>query len=381
VIATAFVATSPEMVWFSQEARSYSLLILLTALSLYLTVRAVQEGGRRSHLLWALVAAGALTTHYFSVFVVLPELAWLLSVRGHRREALAAGTVLTAVGLALVPLMQSQSGRGYWPYYSDLSLVVRVRAVPGALLLGEGRPLPALALVAIALALFGAAVAIAVVSAWPQRHVSGRARAILGAAAVAAFALLAPLALALVGHDYVAPHNFLGLWFASAAVAAAGCAARPTRRLGTGIAVALCVLNVAIVTAVFLTPRYQRDDWRDALATATAGGGPRALIFPTAHVDAVRYYAHGARTRPKAGARVSEIDVLLAGRPGDPAPPWPREVAPPAPGFHEVARTTVQRIRLIRFRADRPRHVTAAQLAAQHTGVDQPTALLIDGEG
>jgi hypothetical protein len=380
VIATAFVATSPEVVWFSQEARSYSLLILLSGLSLYLTVRSVQDGDLRAHLGWALVAVTALMTHYFSVFVLFPELIWMLSVRAHRRHALAAGAVIVAAGVALIPLMHSQSDRGYWPYYTDLSLLVRVRAVPGSLLLGEGRPLPALLLVGAALALLGATVAMACFSAWQRRQFSRRARATLGVAAIGGFTLIAPLALALVGKDYVAPHNFLGIWFAFATVAAAGCSVRRTQRLGTGIAIALCVLNVGIVTAVFLTPRYQRDDWRDAIAAAGETPGPRALVFPTAHVDAVHYYVSGAQPPTAGGAIVEEIDVFITGRPGDPAPPWPQDVKPPAPGFHEVTRQTVQHIRVVRFRADRPRHVTAAQLTAERAGVDQPDALVVDGE-
>ncbi|MEA2273322.1 MAG: mannosyltransferase, partial [Solirubrobacteraceae bacterium] len=110
VAAAALVAFSPYMVWYSQEARAYALLVLLCGVSLGLFARVLRRGERRWFAWWALVAALALLTHYFAVFVVLPELvllAWLLPERRH--VAAAAGVVVGAVGLALVPLAVHQA--------------------------------------------------------------------------------------------------------------------------------------------------------------------------------------------------------------------------------------------------------------------------------
>src|SRR3712207_5330908 len=65
LIAAALVAVNPLLVWYSQEARAYALLVLLATLATLFCVR-----GRP--WLWALFSALALATHYFAAFVVGP---------------------------------------------------------------------------------------------------------------------------------------------------------------------------------------------------------------------------------------------------------------------------------------------------------------------
>src|SRR5262245_56294193 len=71
-IAAALVASNPFLVWYSQEARSYSLLALLSAVALLLAIRAVKRPSGYLYAGWALASALALTTHYFAVFLVVP---------------------------------------------------------------------------------------------------------------------------------------------------------------------------------------------------------------------------------------------------------------------------------------------------------------------
>src|SRR4051812_27381220 len=80
----ALVAFNPLLVWYSQEARPYSLLVLTCALSMLFCAR-------RSVWLWALFSALALLTHYFAAFVVVPEGLWLAWVCRPRARALVAG--------------------------------------------------------------------------------------------------------------------------------------------------------------------------------------------------------------------------------------------------------------------------------------------------
>nr|MDQ3936735.1 glycosyltransferase family 39 protein [Actinomycetota bacterium] len=47
VAGAALAAVSPLLVWYSQEARSYALLVLLATVSLWLAARAVERGGGR----------------------------------------------------------------------------------------------------------------------------------------------------------------------------------------------------------------------------------------------------------------------------------------------------------------------------------------------
>ena len=47
LVVAGIVATSPMLIWYSQDARAYALLVLLTALSFLFTVRALQGGSKR----------------------------------------------------------------------------------------------------------------------------------------------------------------------------------------------------------------------------------------------------------------------------------------------------------------------------------------------
>src|SRR4051812_44780709 len=103
LIAAALVAVNPFLVWYSQEARSYALLVLMSALTLLFLGRALRNPTRRALALWALTAALALLTHYFAAFLLVPEAVWLLWAHRGRSAWLATGGVL-AVRLALIPL-------------------------------------------------------------------------------------------------------------------------------------------------------------------------------------------------------------------------------------------------------------------------------------
>ena len=101
--AAALVAFNPMLVWFSQEARGYALLALLGALSALLWLRALERprDGARALLAWGAVAALALATHYYAIFLIAPQAAWLalrapgLRASGRRaRRARAAGVAL-----------------------------------------------------------------------------------------------------------------------------------------------------------------------------------------------------------------------------------------------------------------------------------------------
>jgi mannosyltransferase len=370
LLAGAFVATSPEMVWFSQEARPYSTVVLLAGLSLYGAVRAVQEGRRRWLALWAAGAALGLAIQYFTLFIVVPEAVWLLwalRARGRGRDALVALGAVACTALVLLPLAATQAGRGYWPYYSQLPLAVRVRSIPGALLLGEGRPRPAYVLVAFALTLALAALALAVAA-------RGRDRAyVRPVIAIGALGVVVPIVLAVAGMDYIAPHNLMAAWMPLLVGVAAGVAGRTAAPRWLWIGLASCAINVVVVALVLTDPAYQRDDWRGAIATLGPAAEARALVFPAGHNSAVVYYARGSRPPATApGLRtvaLSEIDVLVAGEPAEPPPRLPATLQAPAPGFTEVSRRMVQRIVVVRFRSDRPQVVPVATLTRAQDGM------------
>lgn len=117
VLSAALAALSPFLVWYSQEARMYTLLAALSTASVYLLLRALSLRGasrlqdeqerlrasrRAAWLVWAAVTAAGLYTHFVAFFVLLFECAVVLVVVAwrRRRDALLAAALVI---LAAVP--------------------------------------------------------------------------------------------------------------------------------------------------------------------------------------------------------------------------------------------------------------------------------------
>lgn len=75
-------------------------------------VRGLQKPTSRRLAWWAAVASLAMTTHYFALFIVVPEGIWLLVATRKVRAMLANGVVFLT-GLALLPLALEQRQRGH----------------------------------------------------------------------------------------------------------------------------------------------------------------------------------------------------------------------------------------------------------------------------
>ena len=111
IVAAALVATSPFLVWYSQEARSYALFALLGATSV-LAFGLALRGDRRWLAGWAVVCALTLATHYFGVFLVGAEAVWLLVRLRPRLPVVLASLVPVATLLAHLPVLLDQRGNG-----------------------------------------------------------------------------------------------------------------------------------------------------------------------------------------------------------------------------------------------------------------------------
>jgi 4-amino-4-deoxy-L-arabinose transferase-like glycosyltransferase len=348
--AAALVAVSPYMVWYSQEARAYALLVLLCALSLAVFGEALRRPGGRWIAWWAVVSSLALLTHYFAVFVVGPELAlllWLLPER--RRSILVAGGAVAAVGLALVPLAVHQADQGHDGWIAQIPLGTRLTDTAKQFVLGySGSPSRALsAATAVLLAASGA------FALWHGRARRGWWLAL----AIAAAALAVPLAAKAVGADYLFPRNMIGAWAALAVVlGAAAC-----RRAGAVALACLCAAFLALTIAVDVDTKLQRADWRSAAQAIGPAREPRAIVIPAVGDDPISYYSSAAKL-PHGTATVSEVDVL-----GFTAAPRPRDRGVPA-GFRQVERRRVGRFTLVRYRATGPHRLGRPELARARLG-------------
>ena len=301
--AAALAATNPLLIWYSQEARAYALLVMLVALSIVCLQR--ERLGA-----WALVAVLALATHYFSAFVVVPEAGWVLW--RYRRRAFPPLLAVGVAGAALVPLVVVQAGGSRAAFIHSSSLASRLAAVPKQFLVGYATP-HATVLVAVA-------VAIAMALALSLRRED---RPLLALAVLAAGV---PALLAIAGADYLITRNVLAALVPLLVVA--GAAAARTRA-GPFLVAGLCAVGVVAFAGVETNVAYQRDDWRGvARALGPLTGAARAIVVdPASGVVPLEVYAPTMAEMPASAViSTSEVDVVLLGG-------HPEHAAPALPGF------------------------------------------------
>ena len=375
VSIAALAAFAPLLVWFSQEARPYILLALLTSLALVFFLRVLERGRARDVGLWAALSMLALATHYFALFAIAPQGAWLLW-RCRRRTPVVIGLgAIAALAAALLPLALDQQE----PAKTSIPGALGTRAVqlPKQLLVGFNsvaeRPL---AVVAAALVALGAWLA------WRRGATRvRRAAALTGGLGAAAVALV--LAGALVGVDYLNTRNMIEAWLPLLMAPAIGFAAPGAGKLGVGALATLCVIGLVAVLSVDLDRAYQRDDWRGAVRALGRADGARAiLVTPANGVLPLRVYLPRARPLPDpVGAMVSEIDLLgVAPRGGEgqtPAPPRPAAFYFPPP-FRQVDVVRDPTFTVARARAGAPVAVTLGSLGPSQLPAPGGTVTLLE---
>jgi mannosyltransferase len=360
--AAALVAVNPMLVWYSQEARAYALLILLTCLSFLFFARALAEPGARTLSCWAITSALALATHYFAVFLVAPEAVWLLLRAADRRRVAIAAAAVAAVGAALVPLAVHQSNKGRTDWIGHHDFVSRVVWVPKQFLTGPtGDRVAPLALAAAALAAAGAYLLL-------TRTDSRERRGAIVAGVCGGLVLVIPLLIALGGRDYVVPRNLLAALGPLAVCLAIGFGSQRAGRVGLAAAGALCTASIGLVLAVDLAPRLQRADWRGVARELGRPDGPRAIVAPHLGGDPFELYLPATGLMPRAGARVRE--VALVGW----VPTATLARQGPA-GFRLLTLRRVGTLRLARFVAPRPVAVRRTALVKARIGAAHDIAL------
>ncbi|MGN6663368.1 MAG: glycosyltransferase family 39 protein [Solirubrobacterales bacterium] len=378
--AAALVAVNPMLLWYSQEARAYSMLALFCGLSLLYCVRALRRGRRREKsdlVAWGIFSALALTTHYFAVFPVAAEVVLLLRRRG--REALRGLWIVALVALALVPLVLHQMSFGHAEWIGKFSLGHRLWETAATFVSGEtgdiiGQPeRPEFAFVPLALALAAFALL-----AWRGRREERRAAAVpLGVAAVAV-GLPLLLAIASTTKDYVLARNLLPALLPLLLVVAIAVTIRRARRLGGALAAALLAYSLGFCIWASAAPELQRPDWSAVADRLGEPEAPRAMVLWALGEAPLRYYlSTGAiQLKPTEGYDwlVHEIDFVSQGA----APPPSRRML--GPGFRQVAYEDVGPLHIRRYRLPGPelvplrlQAVRQAQLGWRSNGV------LLDG--
>jgi 4-amino-4-deoxy-L-arabinose transferase-like glycosyltransferase len=334
--AAALVAVNPWLVWYSQEARAYALLVLLATAALLFFLRA-RSGDRRSLALWALFSALAVLTHYFAAFMVAPMGLWLIWTRRERAPLVASGAV-AAVGVALAPLALDQRASGHTKFIESIALGDRVSDLPKKFVTGElGTPTPGIGAAA------GLLVMVALTLLVARAPEQDRTRA-LGLAGLVAVTLAVPLLLAVAGFDYLFPRNAIAAFVPAAIALAAGFA---TSRVGLAAAAALCVIAVAVNIQVSFNESLQRDDFRGLAKALGQPEGDRAIVISSqVQLRGLEQYAGPLPKFPPSGVDVYEVDAVLITRDG-----IERQPQSPGEGFELVERRGTESWQLVRFRA------------------------------
>jgi hypothetical protein len=313
LVAAAIAACNPLLIWYSQEARSYAVLILLTSLSLLAFAHARSPRPPKRWLIaWSLVAGLLLATHYYAVLVVAPQAVGLLWVHWRDRRVLLAIAAVGAFGLALLPIALSQRPHASWIAWWPLDL--RLSQIGPQYLLGTGAPARTILKIAGAAAVLLAAVLLV------RRSDASERRGALLAGALALAGFLLALLLIVAGVDELITRNLIVVLIPLIVLIGAGLGARRAGWLGLAGTGVLCAIGIVAAIGVAVDWRYQRPQWR-ALATSLASTHPvsadRAILIENyPGILPLQLYVPGLRFMNPRGARIIELDVVGIDGPG-----------------------------------------------------------------
>ena len=137
LLATGLAAFSPLYLWYSQEARMYTLLVMLTLCSSYLLWSALEDENPRTRT-WRWIGVSvalilALYTHYFAFFVLAFQALYVLIAwrsGWHRFKPREVIVTLLAIVIAYLPWLPYLFGRyqgdvSYWEGRLKLDEAVR----------------------------------------------------------------------------------------------------------------------------------------------------------------------------------------------------------------------------------------------------------------
>lgn len=378
LIVAALTAFNPFLIWYSQEARAYSMLVLLSACTVLAFAYALERPRALSLALWALACVLALLTHYYALIVIVPEAVWLLYEHRRSRAVQLGIAGVVAGGLALLPLAitQTQTHNNRWIARS--SYLLRLRQIVPLFVTGPETHARRL-LEVLGIAMLAAAVAFLI---WRSRRRERQGALLPGGIALAGFLLAA-----VVGHNTLLARNLLPIWLPAALFIAAGLGAARAGYAGVAATVVLCAIGLTAVVSVNTTEALQRPNWQPVAQALgpwpQPGGSARdariVVVQYNPSVLPLGLYMKGLRYARGAAIRhVTAIDVIAVDHGWLGAFCWwgsicnliPSHLARDyrVPGFHAVATKSVGHFRILELRASRPQTVGRDELPSARTG-------------
>jgi len=371
LIAAALTACNPLLIWYSQEARSYELLVLLTGVALLGFAYVRESPSERNLLVWAIAAALAMATHYYAVVAIAPQAAWLAFEHRRRPPVAIAVGIVAVCGLGLIPLALSQNATGHDSWIASAPLHLRLAQILPQFEIGTGAPArPLLKLLAMALTL--AALGLLAIRGRPAER---RPAALAGGLAIAGFIL--SLGFVAAGNDALITRNIIALLLPTVVLVAGGLAVRGARRAGVIVTLALCAIGVTAAVGVAAERSLQRPDWRlvaRALRAPPASAESRAILIQHYRtLLPLSLYLPDLKVLPGSGARIGELDVISISSPRQPLCWWgaacnliPSQMQSryAIAGFHALWRRDVAQFEIMRLVADRPVLLTRSAVAS-----------------
>lgn len=133
LIATGLLAISPYHIWYSQEAKMYSIVALFAIVSTLLLVEALDSGDRKFWVGYVVMTTAMFYTHVASVLVfgaqALFVIATLRSWRWQLRNVVIAGAALTLPYLPIAAWAFKVVGGDVPTWHGDFSLVEALRRI------------------------------------------------------------------------------------------------------------------------------------------------------------------------------------------------------------------------------------------------------------
>ena len=314
LVAAALAVCNPLLIWYSQEARSYALLVLLATLSLLAFAHARSQPTLRWLGAWVLAAALTLATHYYGVLAVVPEAIWLLWIHRRNRKVLLAVAAVGAFGLALLPLAIGQRLHASW--IAGWPLNQRLSQIAPQYLLGTGAPDRTW------LKLGGAAAVLLAAAMLARRADASERRGALVAGALAISGFLLSLLLVLAGVDELITRNVIVVLIPLIVLVAGGLGARRAGALGLVGAATLCTIGLVAAIAVAVDWNLQRPDWRGVARAleSTRPPGTRGVILIQNYYPGLlplAVYMPGLRFVKSRGALADELNVIAVKSPAN----------------------------------------------------------------
>lgn len=274
VVATAFTALSPFMIFYSSEARAYALMMCLVVLATLAMLLALDTGRARWWVLYGVSSCAAFYSHYTCLFALGAQLLWVLWAAPKARRPALLANLGAAVGVipwlpGLINDLNSPTLRilsvlspltlhsirfdiGHWVIGYPNTVAVGLTAVPGVL---------SLVLLGCATVLAGGAVVrrAARGSFEILREIDGRVWLVV------VLALAAPVGAIVVSAlgDHVLDVRNLGSSWPYLALACSAALVASGPRVAP-IAIGLAVVAVAVGGLKLLTARFERSDYRSA---------------------------------------------------------------------------------------------------------------------